>query len=136
MRDWLYGDKRDIVKWGAILIIARKKSIHTVLQVALYRPDNSNYQLTIDGSKEPLPIEVIRHFRDIDQIHRLAANAKVRIDIHKDIFQWRPEFRTRDDFRGAYFNEVERKSRIIKMPLLYFWILIQVLLLRTLNTSM
>ena len=42
MRDWWYGDKRDIVKWGAILVLARKQSINTVLQVALYRPDSPN----------------------------------------------------------------------------------------------
>jgi len=111
MRNWLYADKRDIVKWGTILVLARKKSIPTVLQVAFYRPDKTNYQLTIDGTKEPLPIEVIRHFCDIEHIQRLAENAKVRIDIHKDIFQWRPDFRTRVDFRKAYFDEVVMKIK-------------------------
>jgi hypothetical protein len=110
MRDRWYGDKRDIVKWGAILVLARKQSINTVLQVALYRPDPpKKYHLTINGTTEFLPNEVIRHFRDIDQIKRIEKKAKIRIHIHKDLFQWRPGFRTREDFRKSYFNEVARK---------------------------
>jgi len=120
VRDWWYGDKRDVVKWGAILILAREKSIHTVLQVALYRPDRLNYHLTIDGTTKLIPVEVIRHFRDIDQIQRLAAKAKVRIDIHKDLFQWRSEFRTREDFRKAYFNEVASKIKEYRDAVIVF----------------
>ncbi|TRZ52485.1 hypothetical protein D4S03_03315 [bacterium] len=121
MRDWWYGDKRDIVKWGAILVLARKKSINTVLQVALYRPDPpNNYHLTIDGTTELLPNEVIHHFRDIDQIHLIEAKAKLRIDIHKDLFQWRAGFRTREDFRKSYFNEVARKIKEYREAVIVF----------------
>ncbi len=110
MRDWFYADKRDIVKWGAILVVARKHGIHTVLQVALYRPDQLDYQLSINGTADGrLPHEIIRHFRDLDQIHRLEVNVGLRIDVHKEPFEWRPEFPTRDDFRRAYFNEVVKK---------------------------
>lgn len=121
MRDRWYGDKRDIVKWGAILVLAQKQLINTVLHVALYRPDPpNNYHLTIDGTTRPLPNEVIRHFRDIDQIKRLAANAKLRIDIHKDLFQWRAEFRTREDFRKSYFNKVARKIKKYREDVIVF----------------
>jgi hypothetical protein len=109
------------VKWGAILVLARKQSINTVLQVALYRPDlPNNYHITIDGTTRPLPNEAIRHFRDIDQIQRLAANAKIRIDIHKDLFQWRPGFRTREDFRKSYFDEVARKIKKYREAVIVF----------------
>ncbi|MBS1252357.1 MAG: hypothetical protein MAG451_01396 [Anaerolineales bacterium] len=109
MRDWWYGDKRDVVKWGAILALARKRSIRDVLQVALYRPDRPNYRLHMDETTEPLPLEVARYFHDIDDIQRLAASVDLNIDIHKDLFQWRPGFHTREDFRTAYFNEVTSK---------------------------
>src|SRR5437879_4521872 len=102
MRDWWYGDKRDVVKWGTIYVLARKHLIRNVLQVALYRRDRPNYHLTIDGKTEPLPVEVIRHFRDIDHIQRLAETLKMKIDIDKDVFQWRREFRTREEFRKAH----------------------------------
>jgi hypothetical protein len=95
MRDWWYGDKRDIVKWGTILVLARRRMYH----------------LTIDGTSEPLQSEVIQHFRDIDHIERLAANVNLRIDIHKDPFQWRAEFRTREDFRKAYFGGVASRIK-------------------------
>ena len=111
MRDWWYGDNRDVVKWGTVLVLARKRSIPVVFQVTFYRPDRPNYHLTVDGASEPLPIEVIRHFRDIDHIQRLAENVELRIDIHKDLFQWRAEFRTRADFRKAYFADVTSRIK-------------------------
>jgi hypothetical protein len=91
-----------------------------VLQVALYRPDRPNYRLAIDGDAEPLPIEVIQHFRDIDQIQRLAVTVRLRIDIHKDLFQWRPEFRTREDFRKAYFDGAAERIREYSKPVIVF----------------
>ena len=120
MRDWWYGDKRDIVKWGTVLALARKRSIPAVLQVALYRPDRTNYHLTVDGTSEHLPVEVIRHFRDIDHIQRLAANVNLRIDIHKDLFQWHRKFHTREDFRKAYFNKVTIKIKRYSDPVIVF----------------
>jgi hypothetical protein len=120
MRDWWYGDKRDVVKWGTILVLARKRSIAVVFQVALYRPDRPTYHLTVDGTSEPLPVEVIRHFRDIDDIERLAANVNLRIDIHKDLFQWRAEFRTREDFRKAYFGDVTSRIKRYAEPVIVF----------------
>ena len=106
MRDRWYGDKRDIVKWGAVLALARKRSISCVLQVAFYRPDQLNYNLIVDGVSESLPVEVIRHFRDIDHIKQLAANVNMKIDVYNEPFQWRPGFRTRQDFRTDYFNKI------------------------------
>lgn len=124
MRDKWYGDKRDIVKWGTIVILARRRSINVVLQVALYRPDKNMYHLTVDGTTEPLPSEVIRHFRNIDDIKRLGANVNLQIDIHKDLFQWpterRAEFRTREDFRNAYFGDVSSKIKRYNEPMIVF----------------
>ena len=120
MRDWWYGDKRDIVKWGTIYTLTRKYSIQSVLQVALYRPELPNYELSISGTTESLPIEVIRHFRDIEHIQRLAESLKVTVDIHKDLFQWRSEFRTRQDFRNAYFTRVANKIKQYDEPVIVF----------------
>jgi hypothetical protein len=86
MRDWWYGDKRDIVKWGTIAYLAKEYSISRVLHVALYRSDRSIFHLIIDDSTDrpELPMEVICHFRDIDEIDRLAEKLQLRIEIHKD----------------------------------------------------
>jgi hypothetical protein len=91
-----------------------------VLQVALYRPDRPNYHLIVDGTSEPIPVEVIRHFRDIDHIQQLAVNVKLKIDIHKDPFQWCAEFHTREDFRKAYFREVSNKIKKYNNPVIVF----------------
>ena len=120
MRDWWYGDKRDVVKWGTVLVLARKWSIHAVLQVALYRPVSYNYQLSIGETTEPLPVEVARHFRDIDDIQRLAEATNLKIDIHKDTFQWSREFRTREDFRADYFDKVTTKIQQYRDPVIVF----------------
>lgn len=120
MRDWWYGDKRDVVKWGTIDVYARKHSISNVLQVALYRPDRPNYHLTIDDKTEPLALDVIRHFRDIDHIQRLAATLKLKIEVDKEAFQWRPGFRTREDFRGAHFARVASKVKQYHDPVIVF----------------
>ncbi len=136
MRDWWYGDKRDVVKWGTICVLVQKRSIRTVLQVAFYRPESQKYHLSMDGTAKPLPIRVIQHFRDINDIQRLAANVNLRIDIHKDLFQWSREFRTRDDFRKAYFNGVTGHIKQYSDPVIVFWTPTRGLLLRTTVTSM
>ena len=47
MRDWFYADRRDIVKWGAIVFLARENDIHVVVQVAMYRPELLKWKLSI-----------------------------------------------------------------------------------------
>lgn len=120
MRDWWYGDKRDIVKWGAVVALARKRSIPAVLQVALYRPDLLNYHLILDGTSESLPVEVVRHFRDIENIRPLEPKVNLQIDVYKEHFQWHAGFRTRDDFRKAYFNGVCGKVQQYDTPVMVF----------------
>lgn len=77
MRDWWYGDKRDLVKWGTVCVLAQKRSIRTVLQVAFYRSESQNYDLSMNGTAEALPNGVIQHFRDIDDIQRLAEKREL-----------------------------------------------------------
>ncbi len=106
MRDWFYGDKREIVKWGTILAIAQRHSIWRVLQVAMYRPDREDHQLAFDCYSVSLPKVVVSHFRDLDHIQQLAEAGNLKIDVHKDTFQWSSGFRSREDFRRAYFDKV------------------------------
>ena len=120
MRDWWYGDKRDLVKWGTALVLARKQSIGRILHVALYRPDRPDYELSVNETMEPLPVEVVRHFRDIDKIQQLAAEVNLKIDIYKNTFQWNRGFRTRSDFRADYFDKVANKIKEYSNPVIVF----------------
>ena len=120
MRDWWYGDKRDLVKWGTLVAVAREHSIGTVLQVAFYRPDRSGYHLSRGGRLEPLPPEVIRHFRDLNLVQSLAEMACLNVEIFNDNFQWSSSFKTKEDFRRAYFREVTKRICLHPEPILVF----------------
>jgi len=91
-----------------------------VLHVALYRPASYNYHFSIGDTTEPLPVEVVRHFRDIDDIQRLAEATNLKIDIHRDTFQWNREFRTKKDFRENYFDKVTTKIRQYRDSVIVF----------------
>jgi hypothetical protein len=91
-----------------------------VLQVAFYRPESQNYDLSMNGTDEPLPNGVIQHFRDIDDIQRLAEKENLQIDINKDRFQWSSAFQTREDFRQAYFNGVTDQIKKYIDPAIVF----------------
>ena len=99
MRDQWYGDNRDLVKWGALTHIARRDRISTILQVALYRPNDDFPLLNSSKGLIEIPGEVFRHFRNLDNIHRLSKTTGTRIEVFKAPF--------RD--RSAYFEKVRRR---------------------------
>lgn len=86
MRDQWYGDKRDVVKWGTLIHLARRHKIGRIVQVAYYRPTELEYTLDTDNADIPIDPAVIRHFHDIDDIQRLGKAAGIRIDVYKEIF--------------------------------------------------
>ena len=77
MRTQWYGDNRDVVKWSALVHLARRERRSTILQVALFRPDGDQTKLRTARGVVPLPAEVCRHFRDLDDIQRLAASSGI-----------------------------------------------------------
>lgn len=78
MRDQWYADKRDLVKWGVLSILARRFGARRILQIAYY--NESDYgEIEIDGEREPIPKEVLGHFRNIANVSVLAAPAKVSV---------------------------------------------------------
>lgn len=99
MRDQWYGDNRDLLKWGALMHIARRDQHSAVLQVAMYRPDDEPATVHSSRGRVAVPVEVTRHFRNLDRIHRLATSSGVRIEVFKAPF--------RD--RSAYFKKVTRR---------------------------
>ena len=99
MRDQWYGDNRDLLKWGTLIHIARREQHSAILQVAMYRPNDELATLNSSRGRIEIPVEVIRHFRDVDVIHRLARTSGIRIEVFKSPF--------RD--RSAYFEKVKRR---------------------------
>ena len=87
------------MKWGALTHIARRDRISTILQVALYRPNDDFPLLNSSKGLIEIPGEVFRHFRNLDNIHRLSKTTGTRIEVFKAPF--------RD--RSAYFEKVRRR---------------------------
>lgn len=80
MKDQWYGDKRDLVKWGALLILAEQHKAGKILQVAYLRPSTYG-TLDIGGQSHALPNSVRDHFRNVRHIRGLRAEPPVEIEV-------------------------------------------------------
>lgn len=96
MRDSWYGDNRDLVKWSALVYLARREAVSAILHVAMYRLSQAPPPLATAHGKVDLPAEVCRHFRDLDDIQRLAVVTGLEIEVVKEPFT----------DRAAYFERV------------------------------
>jgi len=76
MKDEWYGDKRDLVKWAALLHLANEYRVQRIVQVAYFRK-NRWKSLLIDGVEKDIPPEVISHFRNSSKIINLASNPEI-----------------------------------------------------------
>ena len=83
MQGLWYGDRRDRVKWGALLYLARLRSIQRIVQVAYFRAGEAAILQTPDGDVR-LPSEVWQHFSDLRQIRRLGKAARLDITVLDD----------------------------------------------------
>ena len=109
MRDQWYGDNRDLVKWSALVHLARREAVSAILHVAMYRAGPVPAPLATAHGKVNSPAEVFRHFRDLDDIQRLAVVTGLEIDVVKEPFT----------DRAAYFGRVcERVKAHRRGPML------------------
>ena len=101
MRDQWYGDNRDLVKWSALVYLARREAVSAILHVAMYRPGSAPAPLATAHGKVDPPAEVFRHFRDLDDIQRLGVATGLAIEVVKEPFA----------DRIAYFGRVCERVR-------------------------
>ena len=101
MRDQWYGDNRDLVKWSALVYLARREAVSAILHVAMYRPGPAPAPLATAHGKVDPPAEVFRHFRDLDDIQRLGVATGLAIEVVKEPFT----------DRIAYFGRVCERVR-------------------------
>jgi len=80
MRDEWYGDPRDVVKWGALVHLARHHHIRTIIQVAFYRLSDRP-RLESDGREWEVADEVWSHFRSLRAIRRLQRPCGLTIRV-------------------------------------------------------
>ncbi len=99
MRDQWSGDGGDLLKWGALVHIAQREKLSAILHVALYRPDDEWATVKSSRGAVEIPAEVLRHFRNLDNLHRLSKPSGIRIEVFKAPFK----------DRSAYFEKVRRR---------------------------
>jgi hypothetical protein len=110
MRDQWYGDDRDLVKWSALIHVARREAITEILHVAMYRPSQPMAPLTTAFGPVAPPDEVLDHFRGLDNIQRLAQATGVEIEVFKELFT----------HRSAYFRQVCDRVQARERPVVAF----------------
>ncbi len=86
MRHEWYGNDRDVVKWSALIHLAQREAAASIVQVAMRRPDGAEPPLHTSRGKVSAPAEVTTHFRDLDDIRRLAAATALTIEVMADPF--------------------------------------------------
>ena len=78
MRDQWYSDKRDLVKWSVLLLLAEKCKADRIIQIACYNASDYG-KIKIDGEQHAMPEEVISHFRNIGKISGLTTRPKITV---------------------------------------------------------
>jgi len=93
MQGLWYGDRRDRVKWGALIHLAKTRAITRIVQVAYYR-DGTDPILETPEGRVPMPVQVWEHFSDLRNIERLARATDTSIVVLDQPFQplHRPEY--------------------------------------------
>jgi hypothetical protein len=78
MKTVWFGDKRDLVKWGALIHLARQRNASVIVQVCFLNPYRLP-RITLDGKAVPLPPEVIEHFRSLRSVERLSSQVTISV---------------------------------------------------------
>ncbi len=88
MQPLWYGDRRDRVKWGALLYLAERFNLSPIIQVAFWR-DETVKTLKIGSEHRSIPLStaVWKHFSDLRTIERLAQATSKRIVVIDDPFE-------------------------------------------------
>jgi hypothetical protein len=77
-----------LVKWGSIIKLANDNSLADILVIAYFRR-SATPKLTKNGVPFVILPAVWKHFRDIDDIQRLASAERLRIHMFKQPFSHR-----------------------------------------------
>lgn len=103
MRHQWYADGRDLIKWGALLLLAKKQKVSHIIQVAFLRPDATRPKLQYGREIIGIPNNVWSHFRQLDDIKRLERSSGITIDLISNPFE--------KQNRSNYVEDVARQCR-------------------------
>lgn len=83
-----YGDRRDRVKWGALIWLADTFGVRRIMQVAYFRGSTERALQTPKG-EVPIADAVWNHFSELINIRALAKATNTQIDVISDVFDHR-----------------------------------------------
>lgn len=108
MRGLWYGDRRDRVKWGGLIHLAKSYKIPRILQIAYLR-DSGKMELRIGDTGETFTLqeEVWKHFSDLQGIRRLGKVVDVDIKVLQTTF----DPTKRNEYVRAAIDELRTASR-------------------------
>lgn len=89
MREKWYGDSRDLVKWGTLVVLAREHRLRTIIQIPFLRggPDGDRPTLRSGTKTWPLPDEVWSHFRNVRAVARLGSRCGLTVRVCPYVFR-------------------------------------------------
>lgn len=85
MQGLWYGDRRDRVKWGALVHLANTKGIRGIVQVAYFR-HGTDLKLQTEQGEVELPVQVWNHFSNLRHIERLGDATGLKIIVLDQLF--------------------------------------------------
>lgn len=115
MRDRWYADKRDLLKWGGVVLLAKAHGIKRILYVACYVPEHLEITLQDGSGRKPVPSEVVRYFRNVRDIGRLSQRTGLRIEVFGDPY---PAGTGGKALRKRYFERVLKRLQRNRAPTL------------------
>ena len=81
MRTLWFSDNRDLVKWSALLHLARQHKLSVIVQLCFLNPHEFP-PLTLDGVTMPIPHEVIKQFRSLHSVETLSDKVEIKVFDH------------------------------------------------------
>ena len=111
MQGLWYGDRRDRVKWGALLQLTQTRKISCVVQVAYFRHGEDPVLQTPEGDVT-LPAVVWNHFSNLRHIERLGEAAEIEILVLAQPFDPRQ--------RRRYVADVVARLCTVETPKIVF----------------
>jgi hypothetical protein len=115
MQGLWYGDKRDRVKWGALVYLARTKAIPCIVQIAYFR-HRPDLKLQTEQGEVPLPIQVWDHFSNLRHIEHLGKETGLKIIVLDQYF----EPIKRRDYINMIVSHIDEINKDNKNPKIVF----------------
>ncbi|MEQ1858425.1 MAG: hypothetical protein ABMA13_00660 [Chthoniobacteraceae bacterium] len=78
MKESWYGDKRDLLKWSAVLQLCKQHEVDVVFHIAMLT-HSAAHEFEIDGNRFPVVDPVWKHFRSLRNVERLFGSPKLHI---------------------------------------------------------